>query len=175
MLWRGEGSSSSLGTNDRKRASLRAAELRIGLMREWERKLGCPGLSIRSEPSGADLQRAATAMGYVGMRESVAHWWADVKSDDDHRHERFIEQLELRRKRYIERRETSDLGLWRYAADAVLTENAWSLSDAQSRDRFAQMIAEAVIDGLRVQIEIKNGDFGAEPRSKMVRAGLQQI
>jgi integrase len=57
----------------------------------------------------------------------------------------------------------------------VLTENGWTVPDTGTRDRFGQMIVEAMIDRLRVEIEVKNGNFAAEAASKIVRSGLAQI
>lgn len=166
----------NLYTTDRRRASLLAAELRVELTRGWEAALGqmeASGTPVI--PSDADLQRAAATIGHIRMPDSVAVWWQDAKDTDRGSHTLCMEMLERRRRRYIEHREDEDAGLWDYAAKSVLREFGWTLPDGEKQRQFAQMIAESVIDGLRVQIEHKDGNFSAEPGSRIVRAGLEQI
>jgi integrase len=145
-------------------------------MREWQHKVGtdqCP--TAWALPTETELQRAAATMGYVRTGDFVAEWWNEDRSDDTECHNRFIERLRRRRQRYIAGRETSMLPFWRYVADTVLTENGWSTPSKETYDRFVQMIVEAAIDRLRVEIETRNGNFGVEPTSKAVRSGLAQI
>jgi integrase len=165
----------SLGTVDRRQASLLAAELRVELVRDWERKLGTSPAASLATPTEADLQRAATDFGYLRTADMVSKWWTEDKSDEADCHRHFIDRISQKRARYVERRHTTDLGLWRYAANALLEEYGWRPDCPTTVDRFGQMIVEAIIDRLRVEIEERSGNFAAEPGSKVVCSGLKHI
>jgi integrase len=142
------------------------------LIRNWQHKLGEHVPKDLRVPTETELQRAATTLGYVRTDLSIAEWWAEAKSNQTGAHRRFIESLEQRRQRYLEQRETGMLEFWRCVANHLLEKNSWHLPCTQTYDRFVQLSAEAIIDRLRVEIEIRNGNFAAEPTSKVVRAGL---
>ncbi|MGZ2411983.1 integrase [Sphingomonas sp. F9_3S_D5_B_2] len=161
----------SLGTADRKIASLRAAELRLGLMRQWDAR-ALPSAQSSQEPAEVDLQRAATDLGYTRTDAMLNEWWSAAKDAGADGFGHYLNHLGQRRRRYLEQRETSEASLWRYVAEQLATENGWTLTD-ETRERLGQMVAEALIDRLRVEMEWKNGNFAVEPSSKVVRAGLK--
>jgi hypothetical protein len=166
----------SLATSDGKLASVRAAELRVSLMREWGARVAeAKGGNLGNTPSESELQSAATTLGYVRTGETVAEWWSEAKRADEDCHAQFIAKLQQRRQRYVEQRETTQAAFWRYVAESLLNERGWCLPEGEGRDRLGHMVAEAVIDRLGVEIEERNGNFGAEPRSKLVRRGLSAL
>jgi len=171
-----------LGTRDRREASLKAARLRADLNAHWQEKLAGvssePAVPAGSEviPTEADLKRAATEAAYVQIQPKLQGAWENRRAASPTAHEDFIRDLKSARDRYIATKETTTLAMWERLADKRIAENAWVLpKGVPEYDAFVQMVAEAAIEVLRVELERRSGNFGAEPTSKVVTAGLSAV
>jgi integrase len=170
----------SLGTTDRRDASVKAARLRAELYDKWQASAsvdGAPTISqaTRVTPTIDQLREAATEACYVNVQPRIEALWREKRASSATAHDDYINDLKRHRAKYIATRETETLVKWQTIADKRIERNGWMLrKDDREYDQFVQMISEAAIDLLRVEIERRSGNFASAPTSAVVTSALER-
>lgn len=170
----------SLGTTDRREASIRAARLRAECHDQWERRLGCspeaeaasPFADTLHVPTEAELAAGATDAAYERVLPKLAALVASKELSNEAQYEAFLESLDRQRLRLVRTRES--LPLWQTVADRLVSRRGWHLPQGSaSYQTLLGMIAEAGIEAMRVGREIHSGNLGTHPTSAVVTTGLK--
>lgn len=170
-----------LGTNNRREASVKAARLRADLHQKWSAKVGPsagvpPPEATLTVPTTADLQTAAADAAYLQVQPKVEALWQQKRAASPNAHPQFLTDLNRVRGKYIATKESATLPQWERLSDKLIEANGWALAKGTPEyDAFVQMVAEAAIELLRVEGERRSGNYGAQPTSPVVTAGLNEL
>jgi integrase len=170
----------SLGTSDRREASVLAARKRADLHAEWSAAAGETATPHRGslrppqrQPLERDLEVAATEAAFLNVLPKFEALCRSKGPLDAGGYKAQLENLSAQRLRLISSRDTGALQLWERVADRCIQESDWHLpKGSEGYQAFVSMIADAGIDALRVGIAKREGIEG-EPTSKVVQAGLK--
>lgn len=169
----------SLGTNDLRLASIKAARLRAELHDQWEAMLPAsqtpPDRLERPaiEPDLIDLKVAAAEAAYSTVLPKLERLRLYKGIGTNASFLTYLESLKSQLLRLVRTRDTDMLPTWQRVADRMVHERHWLLpKDSARYGEFVSMIAEAGIEAMRIDIE-RNEGKALQPSSPVVTAGLE--
>lgn len=170
----------SLGTSDRREASVLAARKRADLHAKWSAAAGetaTPDIGsvqpLLRQPLDRDLEVAATQAAFLNVLPKFEALCRSKGPLDTDAYTAQLENLRAQRFRLVRTRDSEASQLWERVADRCIRDSGWDLpKGSEGYQSFVLMIAEAGIDALRVGIAKREGIAG-EPTSMVVQAGLK--
>ena len=119
------------------------------------------------QPTQADMERAATEVGYERWFPILDHIFRTSPEISDEQHAAIIEGARAARLRKVRTRHLDPQ--WARLADQHIKANNWSIgSGSEAEEAFIAMIAEAALDAFKVDLERAEGNLGAVPTSEVV-------
>lgn len=124
------------------------------------------------KPSVRELQRVAAERAFLAMQPKLDSFWRSHAVGDSLAYDQTLERLRDKRADFLRTRE-SEPRLWEEIANKEIERRAWELpKESDDYASFVQMIAEAAIEVLSVEIGKREGRFNERPTSPVVIAGL---
>ena len=124
-------------------------------------------------PTIIDLQIAAANAGYSTILGKLQDLRGSKSISTNTAYERYYTSLGEQLLRLVRTRETDAQFLWEKVADRQIERSGWLLPKGSDLyTEFLNMISEASIEAVRIEIERGKGNLGAEPNNKTVLAGL---
>lgn len=153
----------SLGTSDRREATIRAGKMRSELFEQWGLLASEP-----EPPSRFDARAVAVGVGFddmlAALDQSRSKW-----PNDDAEYSSRLAKREADLRRLTRRLHQGDLADWEAVADRVIGARELPIEHGTEQYQvFVQSIAEATIDAIGVFTRRAAGELDAAPRTAVV-------
>jgi integrase len=172
----------SLQTPDRRLAERLVHSKLVEIESEWpssqlDTPSDAPPIAPSVAPSELAMMGAATTCAFDVIEESMAQSKrrADAMSDSA-AYAEYLDALRNRMLDLVRTRRAAARPSFEGIADKHIQAVGWHLpKPSPAYELFVDMIAEAVIDALKVTLERDSGNLAAEPTSPVVKAGKQAL
>ena len=164
----------NLGTNDPRQASIAAARLAADYWERWQRSSAAleakPSRAVqRTEPTIIDLKISAVDGAFDAVQSRLDALYRSKGITDVAGYEKYLASLRTQLLRLIQTRHDEAKRHWKKVADREIAARNWQLEPESERyEEFLQMIAEAAIDALRVDIEQRSGAVGVPSSATVI-------